>query len=323
MLHRYRSDGTEMRRLSPEVTSGSSPRESGPVDAGCWIDAIKPTEAELDVLKTEYGVPADFLIYALDPDEHPRFERNGAFTLFVVQAAHWLGEGVRVPYDTVPLAIILSPDHVITICEHRHTVMSDLRFGRLPAMDTTQRTDFTLRMLLRVAQRYLQNLRSINRKVEALEKLLENSTQNQELLELMRLEKSLVYFRTALRANATMLERMRRDRVLELSESQVDLLNDIHTETIQALEMTDVELNILSTMMGAFASVISNNLNLVVRVLTVATILVAVPTWITGVFGMNVVIPGMNHPLAFPLVLVLCALTVWWLLWQFKKRRWL
>jgi magnesium transporter len=317
MLHRYQTTGTQMLRLASVTDADASATSTS------WVDAIKPSEPELEILRLEYGVPNEFLTYALDPDEHPRFEQSDEFTLIVVQAAHWLGEGAGVPYDTVPLAIILAPNNVITICEHRHTVMSDLRFGRLPATNSLERTDFTLHLLLRVAQRYLQNLRSINRTVEALENHLESSTQNRELLQLMRIEKSLVYFRTALRANATMLERIRRNKILELNEAQADQLEDIHTEMIQALEMTDVELNILSTMMGAFASIISNNLNVVVRVLTVATILVAVPTWITGVFGMNVSIPGMNSPWAFPMVLILCLVVVWWLLGQFRKRRWL
>jgi magnesium transporter len=310
MIRQYQADGIEVKRLL-EVSSG------------CWIDVVEPSKEELKTLEERFAVPHEFIEYALDPDERPRYERNEQFTLFVLQASHWLGEGQDVPYDTVPLAIIHTPDHIITLCEYRHTVLLDLRHGRLRAGHSGDHTAFTLQVLMRVSQRYLQNLAAINRKVDAIEDRLESSTRNQELLELMRLEKSLVYFKVAQRANAAMLDRMKRDRILALSDEQRDFLDDIRVECEQALEMTDVTIEILGTMAGAFASIISNNVNTVMKRLTVATILIAVPTWITGLFGMNVAIPLENQNWAFPIILLVCILVVIGLLRLFRAWKWL
>jgi magnesium transporter len=310
MIRQYQADGIEVKRI-PEISRG------------CWIDVVEPSKEELQTLEGRFGVPHEFIEYALDPDERPRYERNEQFTLFVLQASHWLGEGQDVPYDTVPLVIVHTPDHIVTLCEHRHTVLLDLRHGRLRAGHSNDHTAFTLQVFMRVTQRYLQNLAAISRKVDTIEDRLESSTRNQELLELMRLEKSLVYFKVALRANAAMLERMKRDRILALSDEQRDLLDDIRVESDQALEMTDVTIEILGTMAGAFASIISNNVNTVMKRLTVATILIAVPTWITGLFGMNVVIPLETHPWAFPVILILCVVAVAGLLRVFRQWGWL
>jgi magnesium transporter len=310
VIRQYQADGAEVKRV-PEFIPG------------CWIDAIEPTKDELHTLHERFAVPQEFLEYALDPDERPRYERSGEWTLFVLQASHWLGEGQDVPYDTVPMAIIHAPQQIITLCEFRHTVLLDLRHGRLKPSDSRDQTTFTLQVFMRVAQRYIQNLSTISRKVDEIETRLESSTRNQELLELMRLEKSLVYFKVALRANIAMLERMRRDRVLALSPEQLDFLDDIQVENSQALEMTDITIEILGTMAGAFASIISNNVNTVMKRLTVATILIAVPTWITGLFGMNVQLPLEKISGAFVVILLLCIAAVSWLLTLFRRWRWL
>jgi magnesium transporter len=292
-------------------------------NSGCWVNAVHPTQDELDHLALEYGVPMDFLTYPLDLDERPRFERDEEYSLIVMQTSFPLVGESDVPYDTVPLGIILTPTNVITVCVNRNPVLEDLKAGRFRTVSTVKKNRFTLQVFLRAAQRYLIDLRNINKQVEAAEDRLRHSTRNEELLELLRLEKSLVYFKTALTANEAMMKRVKRDRVFEAWEDDAELFDDVLVENLQAIEMTDIATNILTSMMDTFANVISNNVNAVVKVLTVATILVAVPTWITGLFGMNVPIPAADRPWAFAVVVGLCVLAAVAMLGIFYRKRWL
>lgn len=290
-------------------------------ESGCWVDVVRPDNNERHLLRDEYAIPRDFLAYALDPDERPRLEREGNCTMLVLQVSHWLGHSSLTPYDTVPLGVMLTPNHIITVCAHRHTVLLDLKRGKFKISSTTDQSKFLLHVLWRTAQRYLLDLRAIDRRLDSLEERLSKSTKNKELLELMRLEKSLVYFKTALRSNISLLERLKNEESLIGSNSA--MLEDVLVETTQALEMTDIALSILSTTTSAFAAVIGNNLNEVVRMLTIVTVMVALPTWITGVFGMNVPLPWQNEPWGFTAVMFLCVLAVVGLLAVLKNRGWL
>jgi magnesium transporter len=287
---------------------------------GCWIDVVRPENPERHSLRDDYGVPRDFLAYALDPDERPRLERDGDCTLVLVQVSHWLGHDSLTPYDTVTLGVLLTSNHVITLCGHRHTVLLDLKRGKFK-LESTDPARFLLQVLWRSAQRYLLDLRAIDRRLESLEARLSKSTQNKELLELMRLEKSLVYFKTALRSNLVLLERLKHETAL--LGQYTAMLEDVMIETAQALEMTDIALSISGTTTSAFAAVIGNNLNEVVRRLTIVTVMVALPTWITGVFGMNVLLPWQQEPWGFAAVLLLCAVAVTVLLLVLKRLKWL
>ena len=289
----------------------------------CWVDVARPSNDELLQLRQDFGIPKSFLRDALDPDERSRFVRVEDRLLFVIQVSHDLGSVSATPHDTVPLAVILSPDHVFTVCEHRHTVLLEIKQGRTPAIATEQPMEFALELFRRVAEGYLADLREIDRRLEQLESRLERSTRNREILDLMRVEKSLVYFKVALKSNTLMLERLRHDRHISLGQEHQGLIEEVIVEHRQAIEMTDIALGIVGTMMSAFGSVISNNANAVVHRLTVATVMIAIPTWITGVFGMNVVIPLEKEPWAFGAVIVLCLLAVLGTLAMFRWRGWL
>jgi magnesium transporter len=291
--------------------------------AHCWVDVARPSNGELLQLREEFGIPKRFLRDALDPDERSRFVRIEDHLLFVIQVSHDLGSVSATPHDTVPLAVILSPDHVFTVCEHRHTVLLEIKQGRTPAIATAQPMQFALELFRRVAEGYLADLREIDRRLEQLESRLERSTRNREILDLMRVEKSLVYFKVALKSNTLMLERLRHDRQISLESEHQGLIEEVIVEHRQAIEMTDIALGIVGTMMSAFGSVISNNANAVVHRLTVATVMIAIPTWITGVFGMNVVIPWEKELWAFAAVIVLCLLAVLGTLAMFRWRNWL
>lgn len=290
---------------------------------GCWVDAPRPGKGELDQLKTNFGIPRDFLRYSLDPYERPRYENAEECTLFVLQASHTLEPGSNIPYDTVPLAIVLTSHHVVTICGHARTVLMDMKNNRYRLGDLQNRNRFVLEVMLRIAQRYLSDLRAIERKLEDLEQTLERTTRNRELIVLMKLQKSLVYFKTALKSNNLLLERMRHDKKLHLDAESRAMLEDVLIESQQALEMTDIYLSILGNTMALFGSVISNNVNTVVRLLTITTMLLAIPTLVAGFFGMNVPIPGEASPNMFLRIIGTCLGVIGGLLWYFRKQNWI
>ena len=290
MLTYYRSIGGKLHTLDGYVN-------------GCWVNATDPAPEELARLSRETGLPLDYLNYPLDLDERARFEREEGQLLIILQTSYRLSEDSDLPYDTVPLGILHNDHCVVTVCALECPVIRDIVNGMTRAVSTVKKNRLTLQLFLRNAQRFLIDVRHINKLVDRTEDRLESSTRNKELLELLKLEKSLVYFMTALKANELMMERVKRDRIFEMYEEDGELLDDVLIENLQAIEMVGIASNILTSMSGTFASVISNNVNQVVKLLTTTTILVAIPTLVTGVFGMNVPIPGQGHPYSFALAL--------------------
>ena len=272
---------------------------------GCWIDAADPTPEELARISRETGLDLDYLKYPLDPDERSRFERDEGQLLIIMQTSYRLAEDSDIPYDTVPLGILHTDHCIVTVCMlEENPVIKDVLSGLVRRVSTVKRNRLTLQLFLRNAQRFLIDVRQINKRVDTIEDKLENSQQNREILNLLKLEKSLVYFMTGLKANEAMMERVKRDRIFEMYEEDADLLDDVLIENLQAIEMATIASNILTSMAGAFASVISNNVNQVVKVLTVTTILVAIPTLVSGFFGMNVDgLPFHDNPHGFWMVM--------------------
>jgi magnesium transporter len=270
----------------PEVTTGS------------WISVIDPTRDEIDEL-TALGIPQDFITYPLDLDERSRTEKEDDGTLLMLlRIPYFQGVKMDVPYSTIPLGVITHQRFVITICKMQNDIVQELCSGRMRGLSTAKRNRFTLRILLASANRYLAYLREINRIVETLEDQITISQRNREILELLKYQKSLVYFTTALRSNELMMERLQRWQIFKAFPDDEDLLEDVITENQQAIEMVGISSNILSSMMDAFASIISNNLNVVMKFLASVTIVMSIPTIVTSFFGMNVTLPFADHPLA-------------------------
>jgi magnesium transporter len=274
----------------------------GYLDGG-WINATAPTAEELARVSRETGLPLDYLSYPLDPDERSRFEREDGQLLIIMQTSYRLGEDSDIPYDTVPLGILHTDHCLVTVCALENPVVKDVVGGLVRRVSTAKKNRLTLQLFLRNAQRFLIDVRQINKRVDTIEDRMETATRNKELMDLLKLEKSLVYFITGLKANEAMMERVKRDRIFEMYEEDSDLLDDVLIENLQAIEMASIASNILTSMAGAFASVISNNVNQVVKVLTVTTILVAIPTLVTSIFGMNVPLPFSQNPVALWIVL--------------------
>ncbi len=252
---------------------------------GAWVKAIDPTPEEIQQL-VAWGIDTDFVNYSLDLDEMPRMERDEAYTFILVRIPHSQPDG-DTPYTTIPLGILIKGNVIVTICRYEKDMFKVLANGKYRLLKTGKRYRFVLYILLETATRYLAHLREINRITEGIEDQLQKSTRNREVLELLKYQKSLTYFATALRSNEVMMERVQRTRIFHTYEEDQDLLEDVLTENQQAIQMTEIATNILSQMMGAFASIISNNLNGVVKALAAITIIINVPAVVAAFYGMN------------------------------------
>lgn len=276
------------------------------LEEGAWINLVSPTESELDQIIAQFPmVDPTNLKAALDEEERARLEIDDGYTLILVDVPVVEQSPTSSYFSTIPLGILLFKEHIITVCTREVPLVKDFITGRVKSFYTWKRTRFILQMLHRNATYYLQYLKGIDRASNRIERQLHQSTKNKELIKLLELQKSLVYFSTALRSNEVVMDRMMRLEVIKKYPDDQDLLEDVIIENKQAIEMTNIYSNILSGTMGAFASVISNNLNIVMKVLTSLTIVLAIPTMISSFFGMNVTIPLENEPLAFLYILLM------------------
>jgi magnesium transporter len=264
---------------------------------GSWIKVVDPTAEEIQKL-ADWGVDADYINYSLDLDEMPRIERDEEYTFILIRIPHRQPDN-DVPYTTIPLGILIKGNMVVTICRYEKDMFKVLANGKYRLLKTGKRYRFALYIFLETATRYLTHLREINRITESLEDQLQKSTRNSEVLGLLKYQKSLTYFATALRSNEVMMERVQRMQIFNYYEDDQDLLEDVLTENQQAIQMTSIATEILTGMMDAFASIISNNLNGVMKGLAAITIIINVPAVVAAFFGMNVKLPGESHPLAF------------------------
>lgn len=290
--------------------------------AGCWLNVIDPTPEEIARLQ-DLGIPQDFLTYPLDLDERARIEREDGEILIVLRIPYFQGEHADIPYVTIPLGILLTERLIITVCKWENDILTSFSSGRVRDLSTAKRYRFVLRLLLATAQKYLTFLRQINKTVDHLEDQLQLSTRNKEVLELLKYQKSLTFFTTALKSNELMMERLQRSQLFKAFPDDEDLLEDVLTENQQAIEMTNIASNILSSMMDAFASIISNNLNAVMKFLTSFTIILSLPTIIAAFYGMNVKgLPLAEQPHAFLFILALTILISLTIGYVFVKRDW-
>lgn len=264
---------------------------------GAWVKAIDPTPDEIEQL-INWGVDVDYINYSLDLDEMPRIERDDEYTFILLRIPHSQPQS-DIPYTTIPLGIMIRGNMVVTICKHDKEMFKVLANGKYRMLKTGKRYRFALYIFLETATRYLAHLREINRMTETIEDQLQKSQRNRELLELLKYQKSLTYFATALRSNEVMMERVQRMQIFNYYEEDQDLLEDVLTENQQAIQMTSINTEILSSMMDAFASIISNNLNVVMKALAAITIVLNLPTIVASFFGMNVDLPAQNNPFAF------------------------
>lgn len=254
------------------------------IEEGCWISVTKPTSEELARIQEETKIDMDDLRAPLDDEERSRIEVEDGYNLILVDIPS-LDEKDR--YVTIPLGIYMTKDLIVTICLEESPVLKAFENKRVREFYTFKKTRFIFQILYRNATSYLRYLRIIDRKSDQIEEKLHISQKNSELIELLELEKSLVYFSTSLRSNEVVLEKLLRTESIRKYPEDEDLLEDVIIENKQAIEMANIYSNILSGTMDAFASVISNNLNIVMKLLSTVTIVLSIPTMIASFFGMN------------------------------------
>jgi len=285
---------------------------------GAWVNVYAPTNAEIEEIQTTFDLPEEFLRSSLDEEETSHIVTEEDKTLIVLDIPCSDKNGDEVTYYTTPFGIIITKTNIITVCTKNHSVIREIAKGAVKDINTAHKTQFLLHILFRVATRFLQYIHLMQKKSDNLEKKLRKSMRNEELVQLLDMQKAFVYFHTSLKSNELTLSKIMRTRNIKMYEDDQDLMEDVMIEIKQAIEMSSIYLNILSETMDAFASVISNNLNNVMRLLAAITLVLSVPTMIFSFYGMNIGaeaggLPFANNvvvPLVISLVLVLICVIV-------------
>ncbi len=262
-------------------------------ESGCWIALTNPTATEILEIAEKYEIDADHLKAPLDEEERSRIETEDNYTLVLVDIPVLEERNEKDWYVTIPLGIIMTNDIIVTVCLEDTPVLTSFMDGRVRDFHTHMKTRFILQILYKNASLFLQYLRIIDKKSEVVERKLHKSQKNQELIELLELEKSLVYFTTSLRSNEVVFEKLLKSERVKKYPEDTELLEDVIIENKQAIEMANIYSGILSGTMDAFASVISNNLNIVMKFLATITIVMSIPTMVASFYGMNVNPAGM------------------------------
>lgn len=279
------------------------------IEKDCWINLVDPDDEELALVSNALGIELDFLRAALDDEESSHIDvEDDNQILTIIDIPFATEQDGAIIYSTMPLGIIYSKDNIITVCLKENSVIAEFAQGRVRGVYTNMKARFIFQILYRVSVRYLQYLKQIDKLSKDVEKQLRNSMKNQELIQLLDLEKSLVYFSTSLKANESTIKKLSRGKIIKLYEDDEDLLDDVLIEVSQAIEMCNIYSSILSGTMDAFASIISNNLNIVMKYLASFTIILSVPTMIASFYGMNVSdLPFATAPHAFWIAMFIAA----------------
>ena len=286
---------------------------------GSWINMVNPTEEEIKAVCENVKMNDQFIRYALDIEEKARIDKEDedSTTLFVVDVPIVEKNDNVENYTTMPIGmIVVRDDFFITVSIRKNKVIEDFEKRKIKNFQTYKKTRFIFQILYLNASYYLTYLKQINKETEFAEYVLKNSMRNKELLKMLSLEKSLVYFATSLKSNELVMEKTLRGKIIKLYDEDEDILEDAITENKQAIEMAQIYNNILNGTMDAYASIISNNLNGVMKTLTSITIILAVPTMISSFWGMNVHLPFQENPFGFVImitaaILVTIIVTFW------------
>ena len=291
------------------------------IEDDCWVNIVDPTQEEIAELEKNFAIPSDFLTDPLDVDERARIAVEDEYSLIIIRIPIF-EENEEVPFTTMPIGIIISDDIIFTISKKDNLILHRFTSGKVKRFSTDKHSRFILQIFYYVSLLYLNYLKVVDKRATEVEKELHKSLKNEELIRLLNLEKSLVYFTTSLRSNELMMEKLQRMEIVKMYVEDKELLDDVIIENKQAIETANIHSNILSGMMDAFASVISNNLNVVMKFLTSITIILMIPTLIASFYGMNVSLPFQHSPNAFLYTIILSVLLVIIGVFIFIKRRW-
>ena len=282
-------------------------------EKGSWINVVNPDSDDLQIVSMVTEIPTDVLKMALDTEERSRVEIEDDYVFVVIHIPIILETD---SYDTLPLGVFITPDFIVTVCLQETDVMKAFTQNKYPLFYTFKKTRFLFQILFRTATLFLRYLQQINHRTDDIESILRHSMRNREFFMLLELQKSLTFFASALRGNGAVMEkllRLRRNQslhhLLKLYEEDEDLLEDVIIENKQAIEMVEMYSNILMNMSDTFASIISNNLNIVMKFLASITIILSVPTTIFSLWGVNVPLPFQENEWGFFLVITIAMIS--------------
>ncbi|MCX8044537.1 MAG: hypothetical protein N3B18_10490 [Desulfobacterota bacterium] len=293
------------------------------IEKGCWINIVNPSRESLPLIARHFNIPLDFLTSSLDIDEIARVQTEDEATLIIIKIPYYDAENPDVMYYTIPVGIILCNGSFMTVCAKETPIIRDIITQKIRHISVIQGQKLILHIMLRATVLYLQYLKQLNNAANVIQKKLEQESKNKQLIKLLNIEKSLVFFTTSLKTNALMLERLQRLHILTMDEETENLFEDIVIESKQAIEMANIYSDILSGMMDAFASVISNNLNIVMKILTSITIIMTIPVLVTSFYGMNVPLPFQENPYATIIIIVISVLLSLLAVLYFIRKKWL
>ena len=274
---------------------------------GNWINMVSPSDEEIKNICKNVNIKEDFIRYALDPEEKARIdiEDDDNTILFIIDTPIMEIEYGAKVYSTTPIGIIfVRDDYIITVSLNKNPILEDLMKKKLKTIITYKKSRMLLQIFYSNAEMFLNLLKKLNKETEIAESVLKSSMKNKELLKLLNLEKGLVYFTTSLKSNEVVMEKTMRGNLIKLYDEDEDILEDAIIENKQAIEMANIYRDILTGTMDAYASIISNNLNGVMKYLTSITIILAIPTMIASYWGMNVTVPMQGNPFGFLLIVV-------------------
>ncbi|GHV84050.1 magnesium transporter CorA [Spirochaetia bacterium] len=289
--------------ITIRTQSGNGIVETLEPSTGCWIDAQDVTTEDLHRLEHEFGIQPELLADIMDADEQARIEHEDDYIAIIVRLPVW-DNSSEISYFTVPLGIILFKEKIITVCQRSSDAVLDIAHNKVRGLVMRNQSAFVLNILSRAAFTFLRSLKEVNKMANNIELALQKSVRNNELIKLLSLQKSLVYFTTSLKSNELILEKMHKIPFLRFREEEQDLLEDVITENIQAMEMANIYSSILTGTMDAFASVISNNLNIVMKRLAIVNIVLMIPTLLYSFYGMNVDLPLQSNPLSALFIII-------------------
>ena len=290
---------------------------------GSWINMINPTEEEINYICEKINIKPDFIKYSLDYEEKARIdmEDNDGTILFVIDTPIIEKNDKSEIYTTMPLGIIFVRDeYFITVSLNNNMIIDSFENMRIKNFSTYKKSRFLLQIMYTNSGQFLKYLNHINKETEVTENNLKDSMKNKELIKLLSLEKSLVYFSTSLKSNELVMEKTMNGKIIKLYDEDEDILEDAIIENRQAIEMCKIYTDILSNTMDAYASIISNNVNGIMKILTSITIILTIPTLIASLWGMNVPVPMQSNPLGFTIIVVASIIIAFITMWWFRKR---
>ena len=275
---------------------------------GSWISLVNPSEEEIKSVCSNLKIEDEFIKYPLDYEEQARIDIEDDMTLFVIDVPVIEESKEGKTYSTMPLGLIVVRDEFfITVSLKKNRIIDSFEKGRVKGMCTYKKTRFVLQILYLNASYYLTDLKRINKEAENTVNDLKKTMKNEDLMQLLNLENSLVYITTSLKANELVMEKTARGKILKSYEEDDEILEDAIIENRQAIEMSKIYSEVLNGTMDAYASIISNNLNVVMKFLASMTIVLSLPTLIASIWGMNVPLPFATNPYGFVIV---CGISV-------------